>query len=280
MDFLGLRNLTDARGRGARQVRRREPGFEVERHAGRRRSDDVRHAGRRASTGGRVPAGEPPGITGRVHGGMQPAQSIEDLTAVVALYRPGPMECIPRFHRLLGAPGARHLSSCPLLEPILSVTYGCIVYQEQVIEIFRQLGRVLARAGGHDPPRHVEEERGRHHGRARRRSCTASRERNIPGAVARGVPERTANEIYDEILAFREATPSTRRTPCPTPSCPYRTAYMKRNYPHEYMAALLTSVLDNTPKRHGVHRRVPRAGHPPAAAGHQCVRRRLHRRGG
>lgn len=100
--------------------------------------------------------------------------------------------------------------------------------------------------------------------------------RSIPGAVANGVPEQTANAIYDEILAFASYA-FNKAHAVSYAIVSYRTAYMKRNYPHEYMAALLTSVLDNTPKVTEYIAECREAGHPPAAAGYQCVRRRLHR---
>mgnify|MGYP002568919783 FL=1 len=239
MDFLGLRNLTildDA----ARAIRRREPDFDL------KRLPDG-DAATFAMLGEGKTAGvfqlESAGITG-VCVNMKP-QSIEDLTAIVALYRPGPMDSIPRFIENKFHP-ERVTYLCPQLEPILAVTYGCIVYQEQVIEIFRQLaGFSLGQA---DMIRRAMSKK-------KEAVITAERaafvhgdpERNIPGAVARGVPEQTANDIYDEILAFASYA-FNKAHAVSYAIVSYRTAYMKRNYPHEYMAALLTSVLDNTPK--------------------------------
>ena len=239
MDFLGLRNLTVLED-AARQVRRREPGFQVERiPLDDKKTFDMLAAGRTVG----VFQLESAGITA-VCMGLRP-RSIEDITAVIALYRPGPMESIPRFLACSAHP-ERITYKHPLLEPILSVTYGCIVYQEQVIEIFRQLaGFSLGQA---DMIRRAMSKK-------KEAVITAERaafvhgdpERNIPGAVARGVPEQTANEIYDEILAFASYA-FNKAHAVSYAIVSYRTAYMKRNYPHEYMAALLTSVLDNTPK--------------------------------
>ena len=239
MDFLGLRNLTVLED-AARRVRRREPGFQVERiPLDDKKTFDMLAAGRTVG----VFQLESAGITA-VCMGLRP-RSIEDITAVIALYRPGPMESIPRFLACSAHP-ERITYKHPLLEPILSVTYGCIVYQEQVIEIFRQLaGFSLGQA---DMIRRAMSKK-------KEAVITAERaafvhgdpERNIPGAVARGVPERTANEIYDEILAFASYA-FNKAHAVSYAIVSYRTAYMKRNYPHEYMAALLTSVLDNTPK--------------------------------
>ena len=239
MDFLGLRNLTVLED-AARQVRRREPGFQVERiPLDDQKTFDMLAAGRTVG----VFQLESAGITA-VCMGLRP-RSIEDITAVIALYRPGPMESIPRFLACSAHP-ERITYKHPLLEPILAVTYGCIVYQEQVIEIFRQLaGFSLGQA---DMIRRAMSKK-------KEAVITAERaafvhgdpERNIPGAVARGVPERTANDIYDEILAFASYA-FNKAHAVSYAIVSYRTAYMKRNYPHEYMAALLTSVLDNTPK--------------------------------
>ena len=239
MDFLGLRNLTVLED-AARQVRRREPGFQVERiPLDDKKTFDMLAAGRTVG----VFQLESAGITA-VCMGLRP-RSIEDITAVIALYRPGPMESIPRFLACSAHP-ERITYKHPLLEPILSVTYGCIVYQEQVIEIFRQLaGFSLGQA---DMIRRAMSKK-------KEAVITAERaafvhgdpERNIPGAVARGVPEQTANEIYDEILAFASYA-FNKAHAVSYAIVSYRTAYMKRNYPHEYMAALLTSVLDNTQK--------------------------------
>ena len=239
MDFLGLRNLTVLED-AARQVRRREPGFQVEHiPLDDKKTFDMLAAGRTVG----VFQLESAGITA-VCMGLRP-RSIEDITAVIALYRPGPMESIPRFLACSAHP-ERITYKHPLLEPILAVTYGCIVYQEQVIEIFRQLaGFSLGQA---DMIRRAMSKK-------KEAVITAERaafvhgdpERNIPGAVARGVPEQTANEIYDEILAFASYA-FNKAHAVSYAIVSYRTAYMKRNYPHEYMAALLTSVLDNTPK--------------------------------
>ena len=239
MDFLGLRNLTVLED-AARRVRRRVPDFQVERiPLDDKKTFDMLAAGRTVG----VFQLESAGITS-VCIGLRP-RSIEDITAVIALYRPGPMESIPRFLACSAHP-ERITYQHPLLEPILSVTYGCIVYQEQVIEIFRQLaGFSLGQA---DMIRRAMSKK-------KEAVITAERAafvhgdpaRSIPGAVARGVPEQTANDIYDEILAFASYA-FNKAHAVSYAIVSYRTAYMKRNYPHEYMAALLTSVLDNTPK--------------------------------
>ena len=194
MDFLGLRNLTVLED-AARLVRRSVPGFAVEQIP----EDDpetfeMLAAGRTEG----VFQLESTGMTG-VCTGLKP-KSIEDITAVIALYRPGPMDSIPRFLECSAHPD-KIVYKHPLLEPILSVTYGCIVYQEQVIEIFRKLAGfslgqadLIRRAMSKKKEKEIKKEREAFiHGDA---------SRNICGAVANGVPEDVANSIYDEILDF------------------------------------------------------------------------------
>ena len=240
MDFLGLRTLTVIQN--AVKMIEQSTGVLLDMQKIDYNDKKVLDSLRTGRTDG-VFQLESAGITA-VCMGLRP-RSIEDITAVIALYRPGPMESIPRFLACSAHP-ERITYKHPLLEPILSVTYGCIVYQEQVIEIFRQLaGFSLGQA---DMIRRAMSKK-------KEAVITAERaafvhgdpERNIPGAVARGVPEQTANEIYDEILAFASYA-FNKAHAVSYAIVSYRTAYMKRNYPHEYMAALLTSVLDNTPK--------------------------------
>ena len=236
MDFLGLRNLTVLED-AAKLVRRKEPGFHVENIP----EDDpavfeMLSAGRTEG----VFQLESTGITG-VCMNLRP-KSIEDITAVVALYRPGPMDSSPRFIEYSAHPDHVQYKH-PLLRPILSVTYGCIVYQEQVIEIFRQLAGfslgqadMIRRAMSKKKHAVIDAERVAFvHG---------DPSRGISGAVANGVPEQVANSIYDEILDFASYAFNKAHAVCYA-IVAYRTAYMKRHYPGEYMAALLSSVLDN-----------------------------------
>ena len=239
MDFLGLRNLTiiaDAE----RQIRRSDPDFDLQTV----RDDDP--ASFRMLSEGRT-AGvfqlESAGITG-VCVNMKP-QSIEDLTAIVALYRPGPMDSIPRFiENKLYPEKITYL--CPQLEPILKVTYGCIVYQEQVIEIFRKLGGYsLGQAD--NMRRAISKKKEKVIVAERQAFVYGDAERNIPGAVANGVSETAAQAIYKEILDFANYAFNKAHAVCYA-KVTYETAYLKCHYPKEYMAALLTSVLDNTVK--------------------------------
>ncbi len=239
MDFLGLRNLTvidDA----VRDIRKTEPDFDIRTIPdGDRPTYEMLAEGRTAG----VFQMESAGITA-VCTGMQP-ESIEDLTAIVALYRPGPMDSIPRFIRSKQNPAAityRH----PKLEPILSVTYGCIVYQEQVIEIFRQLGGYTL--GQADNMRRAISKKKQEVILAERKAFVyGDPERNIPGAIAGGVDEQTAQAIYDEIVDFANYAFNKAHAVCYA-LVAYQTAYLKCHYPRQYMAALMTSVLDSAVK--------------------------------
>ncbi len=186
---------------------------------------------------------ESAGITG-VCVNMKP-HSIEDLTAIVALYRPGPMESIPRFIDNKFHPEKIRYRT-PLLEPILSVTYGCIVYQEQVIEIFRRLGGYTL--GQADMMRRAISKKKQSVIVAERRGFVyGDPERGIPGAIANGVAEDVAQAIYDEILDFANYAFNKAHAVCYA-KVAYDTAYLKCHYPRQYMAALMTSVLDSSTK--------------------------------
>ena len=186
---------------------------------------------------------ESTGMTG-VCLGLKP-QSIEDITAIIALYRPGPMDSIPRFIACKQDPGLITYKH-PSLEPILSVTYGCIVYQEQVIQIFQQLGGyslgqadMVRRAISKKKAKEIEKERYSFvHGDA---------ERGIKGCIANGIPEATAEAIYDEIYDFANYA-FNKAHAVSYAVVAYQTAYFKCHYTKEYMAALLTSVLHNSDK--------------------------------
>ncbi len=186
---------------------------------------------------------ESTGITA-VCTGLKP-KSIEDITAVIALYRPGPMDSIPRFLACSAHPERIEYKHA-LLQPILSVTYGCIVYQEQVIEIFRKLaGFSLGQA---DMIRRAMSKKKHDVIDAERVAFIHGDEsRGIPGAVKNGVPEAVANSIYDEILDFASYA-FNKAHAVAYAVVSYRTAYMKCHWPGEYMAALLTSVLDSSGK--------------------------------
>ena len=239
MDFLGLRNLTVLKD-AEDLVRRHTPDFRIDKVP-----DDDPETFRMLSEGhtSGVFQLESTGMTG-VCTSLKP-QSIEDITAVIALYRPGPMDSIPRFIECSAHPEKIRYKH-ELLRPILDVTYGCIVYQEQVIEIFRRLAGfslgqadLIRRAMSKKKHAVIDAERVAFvHGDPKR---------NIAGALANGVSEAVANSIYDEILDFASYA-FNKAHAVSYAIVAYRTAYMKRHHPREYMAALLTSVLENSGK--------------------------------
>ena len=168
---------------------------------------------------------------------------IEDLIAVISLYRPGPMDSIPQYNKNRHNPDGITYKH-PLLKPILEVTYGCIVYQEQVMQIFRELaGFSLGRA---DLVRRAM---------SKKKFDVMEKERHnfiygsdeIDGAIKRGVDEKTANEIFDQMLSFASYA-FNKSHAAAYAFVSYKTAYLKCHYPTQFMAALMTSVLDNTDK--------------------------------
>jgi len=242
MDFLGLRNLTVIQD-AENQIRKHTPDFSMAKI----RDDDPETFNMLAEgkTQG-VFQLESQGMTG-VCVGMK-AGSIEDITAIVALYRPGPMDSIPKFiENKLNHKKVTY--KCPQLEPILKVTYGCIVYQEQVIEIFRSLGGYtmgqadnIRRAISKKKMKIIEEER--------KVFVYGDKAKNIPGCVANGISEAVAQSLYDEIVAFANYAFNKAHAVCYA-VVSYQTAYLKCHYPREYMAALMTSVLDSAAKISG-----------------------------
>ncbi len=165
------------------------------------------------------------------------AEHMEDIIAVISLYRPGPMESIPRYVRCRHEPESVTYKT-PLLKPILEVTYGCIVYQEQVMQIFRELaGYSYGRA---DLVRRAM---------SKKKHDVMQRERKdfIAGCVKNGVPESVANELFDEMASFASYA-FNKSHAAAYALVAYQTAYLKAHHPHEFMAALLTSVLDFTEK--------------------------------
>lgn len=239
MDFLGLRNLTviaDAE----KMIRRHVPDFSIEKVD---MSDKATYEmlGRGSTMG--VFQLESAGITNVVTG-LQP-ESIEDITAVVALYRPGPMQSIPRYIECRHHP-EKVTYKHPLLEPILKVTYGCMIYQEQVMQVFQSLAGyslgkadMVRRAMSKKKMKELEKERVNFiHG---------NEELGIDGAVKRGVPEDVAASLFDEIMDFANYAFNKAHAVCYA-VVSFRTAYLKCHYPREYMAALLTSVLDSSDK--------------------------------
>ena len=242
MDFLGLRNLTVIRD-AEEQIRRHTPDFSMDAVP-----DDDPETFKMLAEGKTqgVFQLESAGMTG-VCVGMK-ASSIEDITAIVALYRPGPMDSIPTFiENKLNHKKVTYKT--PKLEPILKVTYGCIVYQEQVIEIFRQLGGYtmgqadnIRRAISKKKQKIIEAER--------KVFVYGDQQQGIPGCITNGVPESVAQSIYDEIVDFANYAFNKAHAVCYAVVA-YQTAYLKCHYPREYMAALMTSVLDSATKISG-----------------------------
>lgn len=239
MDFLGLRNLTVIEDT-QKEIRKLNPDFDIAKVP----DDD-------AATFAMLTEGKTQGVFQLESTGMtgvcvnMKASSIEDITAIVALYRPGPMDSIPNF--IANKLDARKITyKTPLLEPILKVTYGCIVYQEQVIEIFRSLGGYtmgqadnIRRAISKKKMKVIESER--------KVFVYGDPEQGITGCIGHGVSESVAQSIYDEIVAFANYAFNKAHAVCYA-VVSYQTAYLKCHYPRQYMAALMTSVLDSAGK--------------------------------
>ena len=243
MDFLGLRNLSVIRS-AQDMICRTKPGFRIEDIP----TDD-------AKVFEMLTAGATDGVFQFESGGMRNVimqlhpVSVEDLIAVISLYRPGPMESIPRYLENRRSP-SKITYRTPKLEEILSVTNGCIVYQEQVMQIFRSLaGYSLGRA---DIVRRAM---------AKKKKEAMAREKEIfingltdengnvtvEGCVRRGIDAQTAEAIYAEMASFASYA-FNKSHAAAYAVVSYETAWLKYHYPREYMAALLTSVLDNTNK--------------------------------
>ncbi len=236
MDFLGLRNLTVLHDAVA-LLQVQNPSFTLDSIP----LDDAAtfQMLSQGHTSG-VFQMESTGMTG-VCTGLKP-KDIEDITAIIALYRPGPMESIPRFI------SCKHNTDLitykhPMLEPILSVTYGCIVYQEQVIEIFRRLAKyslgqadMVRRAISKKKAAEIEKERNAF--------IYGDPDRGIDGCINSGISEAIAQDIFNEIFDFANYA-FNKAHAVAYAILAYQTAWFKCHYPREYMAALLSSVLDS-----------------------------------
>lgn len=172
-------------------------------------------------------------------------KNLEDVIAGISLYRPGPMDFIPKY--IAGKNDRESVSySCPQLEPILSPTYGCIVYQEQVMQIVRDLGGytlgrsdLVRRAMSKKKQAVMEKERANF--------IYGNAEENVPGCVAQGIDEKVAGDIYEDMMDFAKYAFNKSHAACYAVVA-YQTAYLKYYYPIEFMAALMTSVIDNPKK--------------------------------
>ena len=243
MDFLGLRNLTVIADT-ERMIRERKPDFAMSAIP----YDDP-------AVFEMLSKGLTEGVFQFESGGMRRVltqlrpEHMEDLIAVISLYRPGPMESIPRYIRCRHDPSQityRH----PKLAPILSVTYGCIVYQEQVMQICRELagfsyGRadLVRRAMSKKKAAVMQKERDHFIHGLRRGDGSVE----CPGCIANGISEEIANEIFDEMSSFASYA-FNKSHAAAYAHVAYQTAYLKCHYPREYLAALLTSVLGDVDK--------------------------------
>ncbi len=239
MDFLGLRTLTVIQN-AVQLARKKQPDLQI---------DKIDYNDKAVLD--YIGTGKTEGIFQLESGGMknfmkelQP-HSLEDVIAGISLYRPGPMDFIPQYIR-----GKNDRSSitydCPQLEPILAPTYGCIVYQEQVMQIVRDLagytlGRsdLLRRAMSKKKAAVMEKER--------KTIVYGDEETGVPGCIKNGIDEQTANKIYDEMIDFAKYA-FNKSHAAAYAVVSYQTAWLKYYYPVEYMAALMTSVIDNPTK--------------------------------
>ena len=172
-------------------------------------------------------------------------QNMEDVIAGISLYRPGPMDFIPKY--IHGKNNRDEVTyTCPELKPILEPTYGCIVYQEQVMQIVRDLGGytlgrsdLVRRAMSKKKSSVMEQER--------KNFVYGNKEENVPGCVAKGISVEVAEHIFDEMMDFAKYAFNKSHAACYAVVA-YQTAWLKYHYPVEYMAALLTSVIDEAKK--------------------------------
>ncbi len=240
MDFLGLRTLTVI-SNAVRQVEKNH-GVHLD-------MDHIDYDDKQVLES--IGTGKTEGIFQLESGGMKAfmkelkPENLEDVIAGISLYRPGPMDFIPKYLK-----GKNDRSSitydCPQLEHILGPTYGCIVYQEQVMQIVRDLagytmGRsdLVRRAMSKKKASVMEKER--------QNFVYGNPEEGVAGCIANGIDEKTANTIYDEMIDFAKYAFNKSHAACYAVVA-YQTAYLKYYYPLEFMAALMTSVMDNAGK--------------------------------
>lgn len=240
MDFLGLRTLTVIQN-AVEQVEKNQ-GIRLDMDAIDYNDSQVLES---------IGTGKDDGIFQLESGGMKSfmkelkPQNLEDIIAGISLYRPGPMDFIPKY--LKGKNDQDAVTyDCPQLEPILAPTYGCIVYQEQVMQIVRELagytmGRsdLVRRAMSKKKASVMEKER--------KNFVYGNDEEGVKGCIKNGISERVANRIFDEMTDFARYAFNKSHAACYAVVA-YQTAYLKYYYPKEFMAALMTSVMDNSNK--------------------------------
>ena len=240
MDFLGLRTLTVLRD--AVKLVKQSTGKEIN-------LDQIDFDDKKVLAS--IGTGKTDGVFQLESAGMKnfmkelKPQNLEDIIAGISLYRPGPMDFIPKY--IKGKSNFKTVTYlCPQLEPILAPTYGCIVYQEQVMQIVRDLGGytlgrsdLVRRAMSKKKQAVMEKER--------TNFIYGNPEEGVPGCVANGIPENVASQIYDEMMDFAKYAFNKSHAACYA-VVSYQTAYLKYYYPVEFMAALMTSVIDNPGK--------------------------------
>jgi len=241
MDFLGLRTLTVIKN--AVENVKRTKGIVLD-------MDNIDYDDKQVLAS--IGTGKTDGIFQLESGGMKnfmkelKPKSLEDVIAGISLYRPGPMDFIPKYIKGKNSSEEDIVYSCPELIPILAPTYGCIVYQEQVMQIVRDLGGYtlgrsdLVRRAMSKKKQHVMEQE-------RKNFVYGNEEENVPGCMKKGISEAVAGEIYDEMMDFAKYAFNKSHAACYA-VVSYQTAFLKHYYPVEFMAALLTSVIDNSSK--------------------------------
>ena len=240
MDFLGLRTLTVIQN----AVEQAEKNHNV-------KIDLLKIDYNDPAVMDMIGSGKDEGVFQLESGGMKSfmkelkPRTLEDIIAGISLYRPGPMDFIPKYLKGKNDPSAITYD-CPQMEPILEPTYDCIVYQEQVMQIVRDLagytmGRsdLVRRAMSKKKASVMEKER--------QNFVYGNEAEGVKGCIANGIDEKTANHIYDEMIDFAKYAFNKSHAACYA-VVSYQTAYLKYYYPQEFMAALLTSVLDNVTK--------------------------------
>ena len=240
MDFLGLRTLTVLQD--AVRLVKQSKGIEID-------LDHIDFDDKKVLSS--IGTGKTDGVFQLESAGMRnfmkelKPQNLEDIIAGISLYRPGPMDFIPKY--IKGKSNFANVTySCPQLEPILSSTYGCIVYQEQVMQIVRDLGGytlgrsdLVRRAMSKKKQSVMEKERANF--------IYGNVEEGVPGCVSKGISEQVASQIYDEMMDFAKYAFNKSHAACYAVVA-YQTAYLKYYHPVEFMAALMTSVIDNSGK--------------------------------
>ncbi len=240
MDFLGLRTLTVIQN-AVRQVEKNH-GIHLD-------MDAIDYDDKAVLES--IGTGKDEGVFQLESGGMKSfmkelkPENLEDIIAGISLYRPGPMDFIPKY--LKGKNDRAAITyDCPQLEPILGPTYGCIVYQEQVMQIVRDLaGYTLGRSDL--VRRAMSKKKASVMEKERKNFVYGNPEEGVAGCIHNGIDEKTANQIYDEMTDFAKYAFNKSHAACYAVVA-YQTAYLKYYYPKEFMAALMTSVMENTNK--------------------------------